>query len=163
MPIDFGGQGAITGLVIYDSRLFARTGHVGRWATSVSAKLTLNTIVRTPVNKRQVKSHWDAMYPPGSMKAGWSGDADRIGPRHWQITLTNPVPYTEYVLGGTKAITPTDQPYLTLPVNPAFGRRRRHNVVRGQRRNNFLLGAARATARSHSSLRGMGDMLFQQW
>lgn len=154
---------AITGLVIYDSRLFNRTSHVGRWATSVSAKFTAHAIAKAPVNRRARKSHWDSLYPPGSLKAGISGDADRIGPKHWQITISSSAPYTQYVLGGTPWIMPTNAPYLTLPRNPGFGTRRRHNVVRGQRANNFLSRAARATARTHSSLRGMDDMLFQQW
>lgn len=153
----------ITGLVIYDSRLFQRNSHVGRWATSVSRNFTINAVARAPVNRRQRKSNWYPNYPVGSLKAGISGDADRIGPKHWQIVVNVDVPYAGYVLGGTGPITPTSQPYMTIPLNPGFGRRRRHNVVRGQRKNNFLAGAARATARRHSSLRGLGDMLFRQW
>lgn len=154
----------IVGMVIYDSRLFDRNSHVSRWAHSVSSKLTLNAIQAAPTNKRQQKSHLDAAYPPGSLKKSISGEAYKVGPRHWQITLDIAVPYAGYVLGGTGPnIYPQQAPYLKLPSNAGFGRRTRHNVVRGQKANNFLVTAAAATARTHPSVRGLPDLVFEQW
>ena len=125
--------------------------------------ITGHAVARAPVNRRARKSHWDAAYPPGSLKSSISGSADRIGPRHWQIVLDIGVPYAAYVIGGTgPTIVPTTQPYMTLPANPGFGRRRRHNVVRGQRPNTFLRSAARATGRTHPSVRDL-ENLFEQW
>lgn len=156
--------GYITGMVIYDSRLFNRTGAVGRWATSVSTKFEYHAVRLAPFNKRPNKSHWDAAYPPGSLKRSIEADAERIGPRHWQIVLHVGVPYAGYVIHGTtdvSPIVPNSAKYMTLPRNPGF-RRRRHNVVAGQRRNPFLRHAARAVGRSHSSVRNL-ENLFEQW
>lgn len=155
---------AITGLVVFDSRLFGVNSHVSRWANSVSRKLTLNTIQAAPFNKRQNKSHLDALNPPGTLKASIDGEAYKVGPRHWQITLDIGAHYAPYVLGGTgPTITPVTAKYLKLPYNGSFGRRRRHNVVRGQKANNFLVTAAAATGRSHPSVRGLPDLVFEQW
>lgn len=154
----------ITGLVIYDSRLFNRNDHVGRWAHSVSRSFTLNAVARAPVNKRPNKSHWDAAYPPGSLKASIDGAAERIGPKHWQITLDVGVPYAGYVISGTHGpIVAENANYMTLPRNPGFPRGRRRYTVSGQRPNNFLADAAEATARRHPSLRGLSGFLFEQW
>jgi len=73
------------------------------------------------------------------------------------------VPYAKYVVQGTTGpIAPTTAPYLKLPSNAGFGRRTRHNVVSGQRANHFLSAAARATGRTHPSVRDLGS-LFEQW
>jgi hypothetical protein len=155
--------GTITGLVLYDSKLFNRNSHVGRWAHSVKRNLEINSIARAPVNKRANKSHLDSRYPPGSLKAGISGFADRIGPKHWQVGLDINVSYADYVLGGTQGpIVANTANYMTLPRNFGY-RKRRHFTVAGQRPNNFLAEAAAATARQHPSLRGLEDMLYQQW
>jgi hypothetical protein len=154
----------ITGLVIYDSRLFDRNSHVSRWAHSVSSKFTGHAIAKAPVNKRQNKSPWYSAYPVGALKASISGDAYRVGPKHWQITLDVNVPYAGWVLGGTTGpITPTASKYMQIPYNSGFGRRQRHYVVSGQKANNFLAEAAAATARSHPSVRGLPGHLFEQW
>jgi hypothetical protein len=155
--------GSITGLVLYDSKLFNRNSHVGRWAHSVSRNLNTNTFVRAPVNKRANKSHLDSAYPPGSLKANIETFADRIGPKHWQIGLNINVPYADYVIRGTQGpIVANTADYMTLPRNLGY-RKRRHFTVAGQRPNNFLAEAAAATARQHPSLRGLEDMLYQQW
>lgn len=154
----------IVGLVIYDSVLFNRESHVGRWAHSINRNFTFNAIRQAPVNKRSRKSFLDSRYPPGSLKASISGSADRIGPKHWQIALDIGVPYAGYVLGGTTGpITPQSANYMTLPRNPGFGTRRRAYVVSGQNENNFLARAAIPTARQHPSVRGLPGMLFRQW
>jgi hypothetical protein len=154
--------GAITGLVIFDSRLYGQTSHVARWAHSVSRKFTFHAIAKAPVNKRPVKSHWYPGYPPGSLKANIEGEAQYAGVGRWQITLDIGVPYAMHVIRGTDSpIVAESANYMTLPRNPGF-RKRRHFTVSGQAPNRFLVEAARATARTHSSLRGLGDMIFRQ-
>lgn len=157
-------EAAIVGLVIYDSRLFNRNSHVGRWAMSVDRTFTFNAIREAPINKRARKSHLDSAYPPGSLRASISGSADRIGPRHWQIVSNIAVPYADYVLSGTTGpIVANSADYMTIPRNPGFGIRRRAYVVSGQSSNNFLARAAIPTARRHPSLQGLPGMLFRQW
>lgn len=152
----------VESMVIYDSRLFNRTGAVGKWATSVGSKFEHHAQRLAPFNKRPNKSSWDAAYPPGSLKRSIEGRAERVGPRYWQVVLDIGVPYAFYVIKGTKGpITATHHDYMTLPRNPGF-RGRRKNTVRGQRKNPFLRLAARATARTHPSVRGL-ENVFQQW
>lgn len=150
----------ITRMVIYDSVLFNRTGHVRRWADGVERKFTLNAIAAAPFNKRINKSHRDRR-PPGALKASIHGDVDRIGPVHLQIVCSADVPYATFVLRGTRPIiTPRNGPFLRLPVNPGFTRTQ-HKSVRGQHAQNFFAEAALATERTHRSLRGFGAQLFR--
>lgn len=154
---------SITGLVLYDSKLFNRTSNVGRWAASVATNFEAFATAAAPINKRPAKSHLDAGYPPGSLKASIRVVDERIGPKHIQVVLSMGVPYAQYVVGGTHGpITATSSEAMWLPRNPGF-RKRRHFTVSGQRPNNFLAEAAAATAGRHPSLRGLDHLLYQQW
>lgn len=154
----------IVGLVIYDSRLFNRGSHVARWAYSVAARFETAARLHAPVNKRPNKSPWYASYPVGALAESISTNAERIGPKHWQIAAYVDVPYAEFVISGTQGpITATSADYMTLPRNPSYPQGRRRFTVSGQAPNNFLSQAAATTARAHPSLRGLEDMLFQQW
>jgi hypothetical protein len=152
----------LTGLVLYDSRLFNRTSNVGRWAASVARNFEFAAIRHAPVNKRPNTS---SGRPPGFLKSGLHVSDERIGPKHIQVVLRSLAPYTAAVAGGTVGpITATTHPYMILPRNPGPGRRkRRHYTVSGQRPNNFLAKAAADTARRHPSLRGLDSLLYQQF
>jgi hypothetical protein len=147
-------------LVVYDSILFERGHMVSRWAFGVESTFTRNAILHAPVNKRVNKSAGEP--PVGSLKGSISGEADRVAPKHWQILIHVGVHYALYVIEGTGFIYPQTAPWLKLPRNAGHGGRTRFSVVPGQRANNFLLQAARDTARTHPSLRGFQNMLFEQ-
>lgn len=166
---------AITRLVVYDSVLFNRTGHVRRWADGVERRFTANAIEEAPLNKRTNKSHWDTAYPVGSLKASIRGEVNRIGPVHLETIISVNVPYATYVLEGTgPVIYPVVSEYLLLPWNPGFTPRRHGKsfegqeegkpsklpMVKGQAANNFLARAQEATAHRHPSLRGLTQHAF---
>lgn len=162
---------SITNIVVTDSKLFNRTGAVGRWAAGVERAFTRHAISEAPSgieSGRPNKSRANMAYPAGSMKLSISGEVQRVGPRHIQTTVSVNVPYALYVLRGTGVIfsksarVPAGQPGagqfqtgrgLYLPAQP-FAKSLMRQRVRGQRANNFLARAFDRTAITHSSLRG---------
>ena len=164
----------ITAIVVTDTKLFNRTGDVGRWAARVETAFTAHAIVEAPsslLSGRPNKSRANAAYPSGSMKERISGEVVRVGPRQLQTTVLVDVPYAMYVIKGTGPIfsksarIPKGEPGagqfaplgegggMFLPAQPWVGSKVRQHV-RGQSANNFLGRAFDATARTHSSLRG---------
>src|SRR5262245_35723053 len=146
-------------LVVYDSVLFERGHMINRWASSVARTFEAHAIEYAPVNVRPNKSPGEP--PVGTLKASIFADVDLVGPKHDPVIAGSDAPYAQYVIEGTGFIYPHG-PFLKLPSNPGRGRRTRFNVVPGQKANNFLGKAARATARRHPSLRGFESMLFEQ-
>lgn len=152
----------ITGLVIYDSVLFQRGRMINRWASTLARNFERNAQAAAPYNKRAHKSSGEP--PPGSLGRSIRGDADKVGPKIWQVIVSVNVHYAMYVIGGTgPLITSPSGGDMVLPLNPGRGGRRRHAVVRGQAPNNFMVTAHRMTALQHSSIRGQEHLLFQQW
>ena len=161
----------IVGIVVTDSKLFNRTGDVGRWAERVNVAFVRHAIEEAPIGTntgRVNKSRANAHEPVGSLKAGISGDVDRVGPRQLVTTVSSSASYSLYVIKGTSTIysksarTPTGQfaalgpgQGMYLPANPIpGGSAKMRQRVSGQKANNFLGRAFDATARTHSSLRG---------
>jgi len=173
-------------VVVTDSKLYGRTGDVGRWAARVEEAYTAHAIAEAPHGGDQPgpgtrgarwnKSFKNEKWPVGSLKANISGEVERVAVRHLITTVTSGAPYSIYVLKGTgmhtggfiKAAFPrnpkgqfTARPKgrwgMYLPRNLGFNERW-VPAVRGQEANNFLERAFAATARTHSSLRGF-DMV----
>lgn len=160
----------IEGIVITDTKLFNRTGNVGRWAERVESTFTRNAILKAPSSLesgRPNKSRANAAYPSGSMKLNIYGEVRRVGPRQLETVVYVAVPYAMYVIKGTPPLIFSKSARsatgrfiglepgtgMYLPGQPAWAARRRQRV-RGQRANNFLGDAFDTTARTHSSLRG---------
>jgi hypothetical protein len=158
--------------VVTDTKLYGRTGDVGRWAASVERQFTRHAIAKAPhgaASGRDRKSRANAAYPPGSMKANIFGQVSRVGPRQLQTLIYVDVPYALYVIKGTPPVIWSksartaggqfaelggeEATGMYLPANSA-GPQMFRQRVRGQRPNNFLGEAFDATARTHSSLRG---------
>jgi hypothetical protein len=166
----------MTKIVVTDSKLFNRTGAVGRWAAGVEASFTAHAIAEAPTgfgSGRVNKSYANAAYPVGSLKASIRGEVERVGVRHLVTTVSVNVPYAIFVIRGTGPIfsrsarIPAGEPGagqfaplefgvsgMYIPANPGWGKAKIRQHVRGQAANNFLGRAFDATARSHSSLRG---------
>jgi hypothetical protein len=158
--------------VVTDTKLFNRTGDVGRWAEAVNVAYVSHARRHAPVDKRQNKSRANSMYPVGALAASIFGEVTRVGPRHLQTLIYVDVPYALYVIKGTSTIfakaarapagspggiggqfVPLEGRGMYIPAN--FGLKSRYaQRVRGQRANPFLDLAFDATARRHSSLRG---------
>lgn len=158
--------------VITDTKLFNRTGDVGRWAERVNTAYVSHAIRNAPVDKRHTKSRANSQYPVGALRASISGEVARVGPRHLQTLIYVDVPYALYVIKGTSTIfykgarapagspggiggqfVPLEGRGMYIPAN--FGLKARYaQRVSGQHANPFLELAFAATARSHSSLRG---------
>lgn len=162
--------------VVTDTKLFNRTGDVGRWAERVKVAFVAHAIEQAPTGAstgRVNKSRANAAFPVGSLKASIRGDVERIGPRHLQTTVSANTPYAIHVIKGTGPIfsrsarIPAGQAGagqfapigfgfggMYIPANPGWGKAKIRQHVSGQRANNFLGRAFDATARTHSSLRG---------
>lgn len=165
----------IEAIVVTDTKLFNRTGNIGRWAESVNTSFVLHAREMAPsslLSGRPNKSRANAAFPSGSMKLRISGGVNRVGPRQLETVIYVDVPYAMYVIKGTPALIfsksargaagsgvggqflPLEEGVgMYLPGQPAWKSRFRQRV-RGQRANNFLDQAFNATARTHSSLRG---------
>ena len=162
--------GEIVNLVLFDSVLFERGHMVARWAESMERNFTRHAREAAPLNKRINKSHL-SHEPVGELKRGIHGDADRIGPKHWQVTVSSDASYSIYVLMGTpRTIFPNKADRLRLPWNPGFspsyvspGHESRYTFVSGQSPQNFLAVAAGMTAVTNSSLRGFEHQIGQQF
>jgi hypothetical protein len=165
----------VTAIVVTDTKLFNRTGDIGRWAERINVAFTAHAIEKAPsslLSGRPNKSRANAAHPSGSMKLSISGEVNRVGIRQLETIVLVDVPYAMYVLKGTPALIFSKSARIPageegagqfvplvpgtgmyLPGQPAWAARRRQRV-RGQRANNFLADAFDATARTHSSLRG---------
>lgn len=166
----------ITGIVVTDTKLFNRTGDVGRWAARVEVAFTAHAIEEAPTGAstgRVNKSRANAGEPVGSLKAGISGSVNRVGPRQIETIVASSASYSLYVIKGTSTIfsktarIPAGESGagqfaelgpgqgMYLPANPVpGGSAKMRQRVSGQKANNFLGRAFDATARTHSSLRG---------
>lgn len=161
----------IVGIVVTDTKLFNRTGEVGRWAARVEVAFTAHAVEEAPIGSdtgRVNKSSANAGEPVGSLKAGISGSVNRVGPRQLETIVASSASYSLYVIKGTGTIrsksardTISGQfaplgpgSGMYIPANPGWGKAKIRQRVRGQSANNFLGRAFDATARTHSSLRG---------
>lgn len=136
-------------LVVTDSKLFARTGDIGRWNQRVAVNFERYAKERAPVSKRPNTSHGGA---PGNLKRSLETASTRVGVRHYLVTLSGP-DYMKYVVGGTTGpIVPVSKRHLVLPPNPGFGTKMLHSSVAGQRANPFLRFAMARLARRHPSI-----------
>lgn len=158
----------LIGLVVYDSVLYGRGRMVRRWADGVERQFTMNAQMLAPVNKRGNKGR-NAL-PVGALAASISGSVERVGPKHLQTDISVAVPYATFVIkgtgspivaNGTSNISPKG--FMFVPSNPGYGTRTRQNTVSGQRANDFLSAAGRATSRTHPSLRGFESSMFEQF
>lgn len=162
--------------VVTDTKLFGRTGDIGRWAESVENQFTRNAILEAPSSLesgRPNKSRANAAYPSGSMKANIFGEVSRVGVRQLQTLVYVDVPYAQYVIRGTGPVIfakGARQPAGTYEGGVAVGGRfkegkmylpgqprwksRWRQWVKGQPPDNFLGRAFDRTARTHSSLSG---------
>lgn len=152
----------LSGLVLYDSRLFGVGHNVARWADRVARQFEFQARRAAPVNSRPNTS---SGRPPGFMASTITVSTSRVGPKHIQTVLRGKAEYMPWVLGGTTGpITATTHPYMILPRNPGPGRRkRRHFTVSGQSAQNFLATAATRTAAHHPAWRGLSDLLYHQF
>jgi hypothetical protein len=169
----------VVAVEIHEETLFARTGLVGRWASSVARELKSNTIREAPRGRdsgRINKSRANAGEPEGSLKRGIRSSTRRTGPTSLEITLESTASYSTYVLKGTRTVIaasariPRGEPGagqfrdlrgedgerfgMYLPANPGFGRSKFVQRRRGQRANNFMQRGVTKTAVRHESLRG---------
>lgn len=158
----------LTGLVVTDSKMFNRTGTVGRWAETVNVRFTANAKAEAPHGADTGRINKTGSYPVGSLRDSITGDVDRIGPRQLQTTISVGVPYALAVLKGTgpwifaksardeggRFVSLEEGVGMYIPANPGWGKSLMRQRVRGQSANNFLERAFAATARRHSSLRG---------
>lgn len=162
-------------IVVTDTKLFGRTGDIGRWAAGVERAFTRNAVLKAPSSLesgRPNKSRANAAWPSGSMRESIHGEVRRVGVRQLETVIYVDVPYAVYVIKGTGPLifaksaripageegagqfaTLEEGRGMYLPGQPAWKSRYRQRV-RGQKPNNFLGEAFDATARSHSSLRG---------
>jgi hypothetical protein len=165
----------ITLVELHDEVLFASTGPIGRWATSVARELKSSAVAQAPHGSdsgRINKSRANASEPVGSLKRGIRSSARRAGPRQLEIELVSTASYSMYVIKGTGTIysksarIPKGEPGagqfasmeegggMYLPANPGYGGSKMRQRVRGQKANNFMGRAVEATSVKHSSLRG---------
>jgi len=165
--------------VVTDTKLFNRTGDVGRWSMRVATKFEAHAVALAPVNKRGTKSRSTKYpvglpaYPVGSLKRSIEMSNTRVGPRQIVTEVSANTPYAIYVIKGTGTIRSKSarvprgeegagqfrtleygQSGMYLPSNPGYGKGGLRQTVSGQRANNFLGDAYDATARTHPSLRG---------
>lgn len=169
-------QAEIVGIVVTDTKLFNRTGAVGVWAEKINVAFVAHAIEEAPIGTdtgRVNKSRANAHEPVGSLKAGISGDVNRVGPRQIETLVSSSASYSLYVIKGTgtifsklarvpageegagqfAALGPGQGMYL--PANPIpGGSAKMRQRVSGQAANNFLARAFDATARTHRSLKG---------
>lgn len=169
----------VSGLVIYDSRLFQIGSHVSRWANSVERGFVMHAMNEAPVRS-------------GELVAGIHGESFRSGVKHWEVHIHSDAEHTMYVLQGTTGPIMSNRmwnfrlkfPHVpgglprvgridlgggrfkpnlqalhahgyALRVRAGNGFAERYAIkVRGQQANDFMGRAAQATARRHSSLRG---------
>lgn len=152
----------ITGIVVTDTKLFNRTGDIGRWAERVNLAMVANTKREAPHGATSGRIHKTSGLPAGYLRANIFGDVQRVGPRQLQTTISSLAPYSLYVLKGTGPIYVRDargrfgtaEGGMWLPGNPGWGKGRWRQHVRGQQSNNFFERGFDRTARTHSSLRG---------
>jgi hypothetical protein len=154
---------SLSGVVVTDSVLFARTGDIGRWAHRVETSFTAHAIKEAPSGADTGRiNKTDPAYPVGSLRRNTSGSVSRVGPRQYQTDVTVDVPYALAVLRGSRTIYARGaggrfanaEEGMYIPGNPGWGSSRWAQKRAGQKANNFLERAFTATARSHSSLRG---------
>jgi hypothetical protein len=160
----------ITVVEVHAGGLFAPTGPIGRWATSVSREMKSKTQAAVPISKRPNKSRANAHEPTGSLKKGIRSSASRVGPLQFQIEMESTASYSLYVIKGTGMIfsksarIPKGEPGagqfaalegggMYLPSQP-WAKSRFRQRVRGQQANNFRAAGVRATAANHSALAG---------
>jgi hypothetical protein len=162
----------VTGIVVTDTKLFNRTGDVGRWAEKVNLAFVRHALNEAPVSSGEGQRRWPARAQtsiyPGALRDSIEGEVVRVGPRQLQTTVSVNVFYALYVIKGTgtiwsktarteggqfQALEGGQQGGMRLPAQPWIGALTRQRV-RGQSPNNFLGRAFDATARTHSSLRG---------
>lgn len=162
----------VTGIVVTDTKLFNRTGDVGRWAEKVKVAFVLHALEEAPVSSGDGQRRWPARQQtsiyPGALRDSIEGEVVRVGPRQLETTVSVNVFYAMYVIKGTNTIFSAtargeggqfqsleggQQGGMRLPSQAWIGPVVRQRV-RGQRANNFLGRAFDATARTHSSLRG---------
>lgn len=154
-------------VVVFDERLYHAHGEVYDWCHKITTAFTAFAVHYAPVRS-------------GRLVAGIHGHVRQIGPRQVQGTIESTAPHTFYVLRGTKGPIMTDQAFANpggatkvvhgpdgfertvrvpgywMPIPAWGGYRKRYAVsVSGQRPNNFLLKAWRATARNHKAIRGV--------
>lgn len=165
----------ITAIIVHDEKLFAPTGDIGRWASSVAYEFEWNTKSAAPVSSR-TKSNWSMEHHPtetnGALRRGIDASVGRTSLRRLRIDLTSSASYSTYVLFGTSRIysrsarVPAGEPGagqfasvgfgnggMYIPLRPGKGLIRQS--VSGQRANNFIETGFNATAARHSSLRSM--------
>jgi hypothetical protein len=172
-------RSSVVAVVVYDSKLFNRTGTIGRWATALEARFTMYAKQEAPQRS-------------GELRAGIKGHVARIGPKQLLTTIRSEANHSLYVLRGTTGPIMSRRMYgfrgrtgLMVPRGAVGGRNplkttprdwdrqwlREHGYmlrvragngyperyaisVSGQEANPFFARAAIRTARRHSSLRG---------
>lgn len=163
----------LTGIVVHDEKLFLPGGDIYEWGREVTAQIGEFTRLEAPVNKRQVKSSANAMWPVGSLRAGIDSDMLKVSLRRMTISLSSRAPYTDYVRYGTSRIfsrsarIPKGEPGagqfaelgwetggMYIPAGMGHKALIRQSVS-GQAANDFIQRGFDRTAALHSSLRGM--------
>lgn len=159
-------------VVVFDEKMYVRPfGTVVRWMDRVVLAFEVNAKKYAPEQT-------------GNLRAGIHGNTTKVGPKQLEGTIESTAPYSLYVLRGTRGPIMSnrawglthgdpDRFHMLWRENKKTGRRvarrgmmlRFHSTetgqliitaaVSGQSANNFLLEAWAATARTHSSLRGI--------
>lgn len=142
-------------VVVYDSRLYMRTGKIGRWSESLKRRFVGHAIREAPERGGALKRGiWGQMHPEPAQK-------------RTEVTIHSDAKHTMYVLKGTTGPIVSDgymagDPGSKLKVRAWGGyKQRAMTSVSGQSANNFMARAAARTAVTNRSLRGFdADLRF---
>lgn len=160
-------DGRLRGVIVYDQKLYARTGMVSRWFRGLGREYERNAKALAPVGRAP---KGPSKRPPGDLKASINVEVNRVAPRGLQMEVNIGVNYARFVVRGTDPIIehggkgfriywqqlgpyPKKRPRVAR--KPVKGINHVRHTIKGQRRNAFLDRATRVTAARHPSIRGL--------
>lgn len=141
---------ALSKVVVFDQTMYHGNGVVHRWMETITHKFEAEAIRAAPIRS-------------GRLKAGIHATVRTVGEREIEGLIESRSTHTMFVLRGTGSSLGKGKRGLILPTNGPLLRIRAgygHGkwvgpYVHGQQPNNFLVKAWRATARNHTSIRGV--------
>lgn len=149
-------------VVMYDQVMYLPGHVIHRWAVGMTAEVKRATSFAAPINKRMNKSKSALAKdgPRGFLKKSIRGQTRRSGARRIGMTISSKATYAAYVALGTDTIVSDS---MFLPFNHMVPRGPRpskdgmgnfHDVVSGQRPQNFFEAGLDIASRRYPSLRG---------